>query len=354
MRDVTCDILVVGAGPAGSSAARAAAWEGAHVLLAERRPVVGLPVRCAEYIPAMLVGQADVGQGYIVQNTTGMRSFLHGRCIQDMAAPGCLIDRHLFDQALADAAVRAGAQLLVGHSALTRAADGTVLLAGPGGTRLRVRATVIIGADGPQSRVAHWAGLGRSRCLPAVQVRLPLREKLEHTHIYFDESVTAGYAWLFPKGDVANVGLGMLPQAGRPGLRRVLQRFVRGLAGLGLVGDCELGSTCGWIPAGAPRPCVADNVLLAGDAAGHTHPITGAGIFQAVMGGRMAGRWAALAVRKGATELLHGYGEEWTEFYGDVLAHAHQRRCQWEAYKDPLDAAINRFWIGFREYYAAS
>lgn len=185
MRDVTCDILVVGAGPAGSSAARAAAWEGAHVLLAERRPVVGLPVRCAEYIPAMLVGQADVGQGYIVQNTTGMRSFLHGRCIQDMAAPGCLIDRHLFDQALADAAVRAGAQLLVGHSALTRAADGTVLLAGPGGTRLRVRATVIIGADGPQSRVAHWAGLGRSRCLPAVAGAFaPAGKAGAHPHLF--------------------------------------------------------------------------------------------------------------------------------------------------------------------------
>lgn len=354
MRSVSCDILVVGAGPAGSSAARAAAWEGAHVLLAERRPVVGLPVRCAEYIPAMLVGQADVGRGYIVQRTTGMRSFLHGRCIQDMAAPGCLIDRHLFDQALADAAVRAGARLLTGHSVLGRGADGAVRLAAPDGETLQVRATVIIGADGPKSRVARWVGLGATHCLPSVQVRLPLREKLEHTHIYFDESVIAGYAWLFPKGNVANVGLGMLPPPGRPGLRHVLRRLVRGLTGLGLVEDRVLGSTGGWIPAGAPRPCVAGDVLLAGDAAGHTHPITGAGIFQAVMGGRMAGRWAAQAVREGNTELLRGYGEEWADFYGETLAHAHQRRRQWEAYKGPLDGAINRFWIGFREYYAAS
>ena len=91
MRVLNCDVLVVGGGPAGSSAARAAALAGASVIVAERRRIVGRPVRCAEYIPAMLVGQANVGDEYIVQRTTGMRSFLHGRCIQDMSAPGCAV-----------------------------------------------------------------------------------------------------------------------------------------------------------------------------------------------------------------------------------------------------------------------
>ena len=356
MRMLQYDVLVVGAGPAGSSAARTAAQAGASVALVERRSVVGLPVRCAEYIPAMLVGQADAGKDYIVQATLGMRSYLHGRRIQDMVAPGYVIHRDKFDQALTRAAADAGAHVLPGHSALGREGGrgGCVLLSTPAGGRIRVAARVIIGADGPHSRVARWAGLPNTHCLPSIQVRLPLRQKLEHTCIYFDESITAGYAWLFPKGEVANVGLGMLRRKHAPGLRRVLRRFARGLAGLGLVGDEPLSFTGGWIPAGPPRSCVAGDILLAGDAAGHTHPITGAGIFQAVMGGRMAGRWAARAVGEGRMDLLRGYVDEWNEFYGDVLAHAHKRRLDWEGYDGVLDHAINRFWIGFREYYAAS
>lgn len=356
MRVLNCDVLVVGGGPAGSSAARAAALAGASVIVAERRRIVGRPVRCAEYIPAMLVGQANVGDEYIVQRTTGMRSFLHGRCIQDMSAPGCVIDREMFDQALARAAVSSGARILPGHAAVGRegGTGGRVLLSAPNSATVGVSAKVVIGADGPVSRVARWLGLPSPHCLPSIQVRLPLLEPLEHTHIYFDESIRAGYAWVFPKGNVANVGLGMLSTPGTPGLRWALRRFVRGMAGLGLVADRPLGLTGGWIPAGSPRPCVYGDTVLAGDAAGHTHPITGAGIFQAVVGGEMAGRWAAKAVLEGDLALLLGYEEEWADFYGDALLHAHQRRLLWEAHTGSLDKAINRFWIGFREYYAAS
>ena len=356
MRVINCDVLVVGSGPAGSSAARAAAQAGVCVVVAERRHIVGRPVRCAEYIPAMLVGQADVGDEYIVQRTTGMRSFLHGRCIQDMVAPGCVIDREMFDQALARAAVCSGARILPGHAAVGRegGAGSRVLLSAPNNATIGVAARVVIGADGPVSRVARWVGLPRPHCLPSIQVRLPLQEKLEHTHIYFDESIRAGYAWVFPKGNVANVGLGMLPTPGTPGLRWALRRFVRGMVGLGLVGDRPLGLTGGWIPAGPPRSYVYGDTILAGDAAGHTHPITGAGIFQAVVGGAMAGRWAARAVLEDDLSLLRKYEEEWADFYGDALSHAHQRRQLWEAHTGSLDAAIKKFWIGFREYYAAS
>ena len=213
------DVLIVGAGPAGSSAARAAAQAGASVALVERRSAVGVPVRCAEYIPAMLVGQADVGKDYIAQATLGMRSYLHGHRIQDMAAPGYVIHRDKFDQALASAAADAGAHVLLGHSVLGREGGqgSCVMLSTPTGGMTSIKAKVVIGADGPHSRVAQWVGLPNTHCLPSIQVRLPLRKTLEHTCIYFDESITAGYAWLFPKGDVANVGLGMLRQRHTPG-----------------------------------------------------------------------------------------------------------------------------------------
>lgn len=69
------DILVVGAGPAGAAAARTAARTGVSVLLVERKNKVGLPVQCAEYIPAMLLGKLNLGREFVAQSVRGMKTF---------------------------------------------------------------------------------------------------------------------------------------------------------------------------------------------------------------------------------------------------------------------------------------
>lgn len=359
-----CHVLVCGAGPAGSSAALAAAAQGASVLLVERRQQVGVPVRCAEYIPALLARQLCVpAAAYVVQKTDAMQAWLHGKCIQRLPAPGFVIRRDAFDQALARAAQQAGARLVTGctllgledapkgrHAAYLRTADGEVL---------RCEADIVIGADGPQSVVcAHVSGTAW-QMLPALQLRLPLTTELTHTRVYFDESLHAGYAWLFPRGREANVGLGIVPAGGQASLWRRLQAFVEELREEGLVerparseGSERPRLTGGWIPV-QERPCVAGTILLAGDAAGHTHPITGAGIAQAVLAGEIAGRCAGSAAGQGRLASLACYAEEWQDLYGDVLAHARSRRLAWQAHTGPLDDVIRSFWIGSREYYAA-
>ncbi len=361
MRYVNCDILIIGCGPAGAACAKAAASTGAKanvkVIVAERRNVIGQPVRCAEYIPAMLVGQANVGKDYIVQKIIGMRSFLDNQCIQDLQSPGYIINRDLFDQALAKSAQEAGAQILLNHSLLHkgRRSDNAVLLHvdGINGTdeQVLVQAKIIIGADGPYSRIAHWIHGEQNPCLPAIQVRVPLRKELEFTHIYFDEHYTGGYAWLFPKNNVANVGLGMMPKAQGFSLQQALEYLIQNLVKENVVENRVLCKFGGRIPIGKPRAFVKDNLLLVGDAAGHTHPITGAGIFQAVIGGEMAGRFAAQAILENDLSLLNEYTEAWEEFYGDTLSHAYSRRQMWDAHKGALDLNIRKVWIGFREYY---
>ena len=82
------DILVVGAGPAGSSAALAACGRGLRVLLVERRTVVGRPVQCAEYIPAPLMKETAIGRNFVVQPVKGMTTILPDGEIKETRAPG--------------------------------------------------------------------------------------------------------------------------------------------------------------------------------------------------------------------------------------------------------------------------
>lgn len=343
------DVAVVGAGPAGASAAWAAARLGVRVLLLERKPHPGHPVRCAEYIPALLLGELPIERAFVVQSVRGMATHLSGREVRKSAAPGFLIDRRRFDEALVAEAVRAGAILRCGTRVLGLQGS-RLLLKGPSGAREGIEARVVIGADGPHSRVARALGHGPGDLIPALQVILRLERPLEETQVHFEPLYRGGYAWVFPKGDTANVGVAMRVQEG-PGLREALDRFVTGLERRGVVVGPPRGRVFGWIPVGRPRNPVTGPVLLAGDAASHTHAITGAGVPQAVMGGHLAGDWAGRAAAAGDLSLLENYGVAWEDLFGDTLERACRRREELETGWDRLADLLPRCWPAFREYH---
>ncbi len=351
MERYDCDILVVGAGPSGSSAALTAARGGLNVLVVERRDKIGVPVRCAEYIPAPLIGEVDLGRHFVVQPVRGMRTFLlHGEA-KETLSPGFTIRRDLFDQTLAEASRDAGAEVLLSTRALSRDEKG-VYLKGKKGYRAVVRAKVIIGADGPRSSVGRWIGAVNRNLIPAVQVRVPLNRPMEFTEVYFDKEIYGGYGWLFPKRHEANVGLGMkLKGDGTRPITEVLHRFISRLADEGKIDKKPLRKFAGWIPAEGVRSAVKGNVMLVGDAAGHTHPITGAGVFQAVVCGRMAGKWAARAVKTDDMECLFEYEKEWRDLFEGTLQRAFNRRQLLEREWERLEEMIRFCWIAFREYY---
>ena len=349
MKEYRCDILVIGAGPAGSSAALSASSRGLNLLLIDGKQFVGKPVRCAEYIPKQLLGELDIKKDFIVQPVSRMKTFMPGGDVIEGAFPGYIINREKFDQALLKRAKEADAEVWTGCRALFR--NGDYVTVRKNGDLIKINAKIVIGADGPRSKVAKWIGFTNRNLIPAIQASVSLASPVNDTEIYFNKNFYGGYGWLFPKGDKGNLGLGMKSNPEYPAIRENLNRFIKMLQDSGRIKDDPESLTAGWIPAEAPGKITAGNIILAGDAAGQTHPITGAGIARAVIGGSMAGKWAARAVIKGNIDLISKYEDEWNDLYGESQERAFRKRELLERSWSDLDNVIKKCWVAFKEYY---
>ncbi|MCF8143517.1 MAG: NAD(P)/FAD-dependent oxidoreductase [Deltaproteobacteria bacterium] len=352
MKNKHYDILVVGAGPAGSAAALTAAGLGAKVLVAERRDVIGVPVRCAEYIPRALLGELPFrDRAFVVQPVKAMRTVLPDGDVKETRAPGLIIRRDLLDQRLAECARKHGAEIRTGVRAVSNE-DGEVVLKRCNGGIMRTRPGVIIGADGPHSMVGRWMGLGGGRVIPGIQVRVPLIGPMAHTDVYFHPKIFGAYGWLFPRGEEANVGIALAGGDFSTGaLGNTLNGFVGRLVHDGRIRALPRKSMFGWIPTAPLDRVVKGNMMLAGDAAGHAHPITGAGIANAILAGRLAGKWAVEALGRGDLSALQGYAGELREELGEILKHGNDRRRLLERDWDRLSEILPYCWVAFREYF---
>ncbi len=347
---LSCDVLVVGAGPAGCSAGLAAKTEGLRVLIIERKTTIGVPVRCAEHIPALLKTEISIDPSVIVQSISTMRTILPSGKFIENPAPGYIINRDLFDQALAQKCREKGCEIITGVSAVG-SEKGCVAVSLKGGGRFTIRPRIIIGADGPHSKVGRWMGCVNRDLIPAIQARVGLKEPMYRTEVYFLKAIRGGYGWVFPKGMEANVGIGMRKGLEDPSILKTLKSFLHKLHYLGKIDMKVKAFMAGWIPVRPLSRTVSKNIILAGDAAGQTHPITGAGVPQAVVCGKMAGEWAARAVISGDTGILKGYEEEWKDLYWESLDRAHKRRMTMESQWEGLEELLPRCWVGFKEYY---
>lgn len=312
------DVLVVGAGPAGCTAAEHAAAAGAEVLIVERRPTVGVPVRCGEFIPSITeVGAIfpeaegietlfDIPDGLISLHTHKIRIYSPRSRPYEIDFDGFTVDRDRFDQHLAAKAERAGARLRTGCRML-RIKGNEVLVNGGS-----VQAEVIIGADGPRSRVASCVGLPRSMHLcPAVtsQVEGDFEPVAE---MYFGNVAPGGYAWVLPKKNGANVGVGVSPRFARDKLVHYLRGFTDHMG-------FEIADLHGKeVPMSGPVPrTVEGDVLIVGDAAGQVMAVNGGGIPLALICGRVAGIVASDHVANGTP--LAEYENRWRRMVGGPL-----------------------------------
>jgi digeranylgeranylglycerophospholipid reductase len=313
-----CDVLVVGAGPAGSTAARYAAEAGLDVLLIDKRKEVGLPVCCGEFnastavLAAALPGAPGFDDLFPIDPSVVRREIRGAVAVSpkgreyEFDLPGYTLDRDALDRSLADAAVRAGAVLALETTFLSL--DGRLVRTRRGDVESRV----VVAADGPLSPVCRSAGMERNAVLaPAITCRVD-GEFGDRLRFYFGNSVApGGYAWLFPKEGCANVGLGV--QDRQTPLPVLLRAF---LERMGLAGGRD--AMAGFVPVSGPIPeTVRGNVVAVGDAAGHVVASNGGGIATAMICGRLAGLAVARHLLNG--EPLDAYEREWRSALGREL-----------------------------------
>ena len=333
MSPLRYDVAVIGAGPSGSMAARAAAEQGAAVVLIEEHPQVGLPVSCAEGLS--LNGLRDAGieptPEVVSQEVASSRIYAPNGKYMELSLSGRVaytINRDVFDRVLSERAVKAGAELMTGTKVTEVLRQNGVIsgvFARQGGETLRIEAKVVIGADGYASTVRRTAGLGKwyPDVVTCAQYKLGGLE-LEEPEVYDfylgREVAPGGYAWVFPKSaEVANVGLGVRKIHTEPPIK-YLKRFI---ANDPRFKDAEIQLVNGGIcpVSGVLKKVVSDGLMLTGDSAGQLIPATGAGIHSGIESGKIAGEVAAEAVEEGnvSAERLSVYEERFDSVWGERI-----------------------------------
>lgn len=344
-----CDVLVIGAGPAGSSAAYWLARFGASVILADKarfprdKPCGdGLTPGVEDMLISMGLGDFLHNHGKPIQ---GIHLFSpeHPRTTIKFESPGesnrrgWVIPRFLLDDALRRSASSAGALFLPDFSARAPIYKHSRLegvLGKQGKQEIKIRTHLVIVATGANRTFIQSAGLC-AFCPPEALATRTYLEGLSNLddfiQVYLDRGLIPGYGWVFPTGeDRANIGCGVIlngrsAQEGSRQLRSCMRQFLRSLYG----GKDPVHEK----PKGYPirsdfpsAPLVASGMLIVGEAAGLVDPITGEGIGLALRSGWLAARVASYALSVGdfTTLPLKVYEDALRHMFGEYFVGARQ------------------------------
>ncbi len=324
------DVIIIGAGPAGTSCAKKLAENGFSVKVFDRRQEIGSPKRCAEGVNVNV--QDTIGKipdRCIAQNIKGARIYApNGRYLQILLNyGGFVLERKIFDKWLAEEAVKAGAEIqantfisgLIKDNGYFSGVKGEFL-----GDEFEEKARIIVCATGAESSIRKQALNIFSKpnlidtCLQYEMSGIDIDS--DFIHVYLNNEVSPrGYSWIFPKGkDKANVGLGIVPGEKTP--KFCLEKFINMHPELKKGSIIEVNGGC--VPVGGLlENVVANGFLVCGEAAHHVNPVHGGGIKEAIVSGQMAADVITECLKKGdvSETALSKFNRIWWEEKGNYL-----------------------------------
>lgn len=250
------DVAIIGAGPAGLTLANLLD-ESLDVILIDAKTKPHKRIACAEWVPAL----------FPLKPINSIKSMItrYGDVTTEMTFPGKIIDREHWQQAMLNSLKGVDIHLSecvvhVGHEHIDT-------------NKGSHKARLIVGADGPNSIVRRSFNMPVSPVLPAVNVQMKAPNPSNSTHIFFFPEIQKGYGWLFPRGDLVNVGIGTTGS-----IHDSMKFFIEYLTDKNMVAHPYENRSAGLIPMFGADGYISDGVVLIGDSAGLTDPLTGAGI----------------------------------------------------------------------------
>ncbi len=281
------DIIIVGASVAGLYSGMKLAEAGRRVCIIDRKKKIGIPVRCGEATGnrAELARFIPIDESWIARDLKGLVAHSNGTSQQKIALKdfGVLLHRDRFEQALAGKAREYGAELILETPVSGLIKDHAVYCGVTCDSGREIAGTVIIGADGVESKIGRWAGI--TEPIPLKDSFSGIQYRMagefcndDYLHFFIGSGIMPnGYIWVFP-GSGADISVGAGVYGGNtrvPKVKEVLDSFIAknipDAPKNDLITGCVPLSVC-------PSVLAKDNVVVIGDAARQVNPLTAGGI----------------------------------------------------------------------------
>ncbi len=293
-------ILVVGAGPAGLSTAVNASKEGHEVLVFERDSCLGSKV-CGEALGREALDFVGLkpSEKFIKNQVDGFSISYRGKFVREARfknlpyAPGYVVDKSALLEAMLEKAVGNGTRIFFNSRVEKVSVDGKILLQN-GEVK---EGDLVVCTDGAGTLARKHLDYSGCRFITCLQYRCTMPESINPNYLYLD-IIGEGYAWMFPRGDCANIGIGLMKGGSVEWLRAYLQNYIRKL-GCRPLGKITSAPVCIGGPIKKFSIC---KIAVAGESAGCVMPLSGEGMRFAIYGGSIS--W------------LSGYRKKFMSKYG--------------------------------------
>jgi digeranylgeranylglycerophospholipid reductase len=306
------DVIVVGAGPAGSAAARYCAVLGLRTLIVEEHASVGYPVQCAGLLSTNAFSECRVSTDSVIQVVRGATLHSSQGCELHFDAgktKAYVVDRGALDREMAENAVSAGADIMFKTYAYD-IRDNVLYTKGVDGHR-EFPFRLLIAADGPRSVVRRMRGMKPPLLFySGIQADVPYETAADVVHIYPDASPDF-FGWAIPAGE-GRVRVGL---AGGADVQKRFSSFIRNFS------DSCLHQVTGTIPMGVMPQTYGARTLYVGDAAGFAKPTSGGGVYTGVRSSRYAADVTAVCCEEDRFDdaSLLAYESAWSADFGKEL-----------------------------------